>query len=369
MILVINQYQFCDLKWTKMKKSFLLYGAYGYTGELISRFASQYDLIPILAGRDEVKLKKLSEETGYEYVAFSLDDEEAMIAAMEGHSVFMHCAGPFIYTYEKVAAACLKTGTHYLDITGEIGVFESLSKMDNEAREKGIMLLPGVGFDIVPSDCMAMYLKSLMPDANQLSMSIKFGGGISRGTQNTAVGSLGSGGMIRKEGKLLPVKSAYRVRKIDFGNGPETSVTIPWGDVSTAYHSTGIPNVMVYVTNAPVPVEFMKLTNYLGWLLDSKTVQKFMKKRIQKGPAGPTDAMREKGESLVWGEVINPGGDLIQAVFKGPEGYTLTAKTALMAIKKILNGEFKAGFQTPGTAFGMDFILELEGTNRKVIKE
>jgi short subunit dehydrogenase-like uncharacterized protein len=94
-------------------------------------------------------------------------------------------AGPFSATSRPVADACLRNRVHYLDITGEIDVFEALAARDAEAKARGIMLLPGVGFDVAPSDCLAAHLKRRLPDANDLRPYLSLRANTSRGTAKT----------------------------------------------------------------------------------------------------------------------------------------------------------------------------------------
>jgi short subunit dehydrogenase-like uncharacterized protein len=348
-------------------KKILLYGAYGYTGKLITNLAKNYGVAPILAGRSEEKLQKLAAETGFPYEAFDLDDTATLHAAMAEVEVILHCAGPFANTYERVMEACLATGTHYLDITGEIDVFEPMKKHTQRAQEKGIMLLPGVGFDVVPSDCLAANLKAAMPDATHLTLAILTKGGISHGTAISSASRLGQGGKVRVHGELKSVPHGYKVREFDFDGQKATGSTIQWGDLSTAFHSTGIPNIETFMTNLPMSIGTLKTIGYLRWLIELPFVQRYIQAQIKKRPAGPSDQAREKGYSMVWGEVSNANGQSQKGIFKGPEAYTLTAHTSLMAVNKIHAGEFKPGFQTPATAFGKDFILELADTEIKLL--
>ncbi|MCB0850646.1 MAG: saccharopine dehydrogenase NADP-binding domain-containing protein [Bacteroidetes bacterium] len=348
-------------------KRFLLYGAYGYTGKLIAHLAADYGLTPILAGRSEEKLKELSNETGFDYKAFDLSDTEKLHTAMKEVDTILHCAGPFINTFEKVVEACLETGTHYLDITGEVDVFEPIKKADSRAREKQIMLLPGIGFDVVPSDCLAVHLKNSTPDAESLTLAIFTKGGISHGTAISSASRLGQGAKVRKGGELIAVPYGYKVREFDFDGEKASGSTYQWGDLSTAYHSTGIPNIETFMTNLPISIGMLKMMSVLKGMIGLSFVQQFIQKQIKKRPAGPSEEARDKGYSMVWGEVLNAKGEKQRAVFKGPEAYTLTAHTSLMALKKINAGEVKPGYQTPSAAFGKDFILELAGTEIKFI--
>ena len=234
-----------------MEKTFLLYGANGYTGELMTRFAAERNLKPILAGRNETKIKELADKFAMPYRIFSLDETQKLDSALQETEFVLHCAGPFSLTSDKMVEACLRNKKHYTDITGEIAVFEAMAARDEQAKEAGIMLMPGVGFDVVPSDCLAKYLKDRLPTADRLTLAFYGMGKISHGTQTTMTMNMGNGGAVRRDGTITKVPSAWKTRKIDFGETIEKGVTIPWGDVATAFYSTGIPNIEVYTVLPP----------------------------------------------------------------------------------------------------------------------
>jgi short subunit dehydrogenase-like uncharacterized protein len=348
-----------------MPSTFLLYGANGYTGELVARLAAERGMHPLLAGRDAAKIKPLATELGFEHTSFALDDRAAMAEVLKSVPVVLHCAGPFSRTSKPMADACLKSGTHYLDITGEVSVFESLAARRAEAQAAGVMLLPGVGFDVVPSDCLAAHLKRRLPSATHLTLAIQGLGRISHGTATTMVENINRGGAVRREGRLTPVPSAWRTREVDFGRGPVKATTIPWGDISTAFYSTGIPNIEVYAAVPAAARRMMKASRGLGPLLATAPVQRFLKNRIKAQPAGPSAEERLRGQSFVWGEVSDEAGQQKRSRLSGPEGYTLTAGTALAVVERVLAGVAPAGFQTPSLAYGADFILEIEGVVRE----
>ena len=340
----------------------LIYGANGYTGELITRFAAEQGLKPILAGRSESKIRPLAEKHGFEHRVFSLDVAAEVDAGLEGIDVVIHCAGPFSLTCRQMVEACLRTKTHYLDITGEIVVFETMARLDAKAKEAGIMVMPGVGFDVVPSDCLARHLKNRLPSATELTLAFCGLGGISHGTQTTMTMNAGSGGAVRRGGEIVSVPAAYKTKEIDFGGFTKTGVTIPWGDVSTAFYTTGIPNIEVFTVVPPAVIKVFKLSRYFGWLLSWEPVNKLMRSRIPEG--GPSDAERAKGKTFMWGEARDDQGNRVEARQKGMEGYTMTALTALNIALKTASGNFKTGFQTPAGCYGADLVLELEGVER-----
>ncbi len=351
---------------SKMRSRFLIYGSYGYTGELIAGLAAERGHEPILSGRNRQRLEAQASRLGLEHRVAALCDPGALEKALDGIFAVIHCAGPFAHTSKAMADACLKSGTHYLDITGEISVFEALAARDEEARKAGILFLPGVGFDVVPSDCLAAHLAGRLPTATRLVLGFQgVGGRLSHGTATTMAENLHRGGLVRKDGKLTPVPAGWKKRRIDFGRGPVEAMTIPWGDVSTAYHSTGIGDIEVYMA-APRLLRTVALASrFLGPLLGTSPVQAFLKAAIRRQPAGPSLEERKKGVSLLWGEAQDESGARVQARLEGPEGYTFTARSALIITEKLLETETPpTGFQTPSKAFGPDLVLEIEGVNR-----
>lgn len=350
-----------------MSSKFLLYGANGYTGNLIARLAVTKGLRPILAARNPEKIALLAAELGLDYRAFALDNETAIDAALADITVVLHCAGPFSQTSASMIASCLRTQTHYLDITGEVSVFEAIASQDVAAKTAGVMLLPGVGFDVVPSDCLAAHLKRRLPSATRLALGFQALGRISRGTANTMLEAQHQGGLIRANGVLTPVPAAAKTRSIDFGQGEVESMTIPWGDVSTAFYSTGIPNIEVYAAFPAIMRVGAIASRYLGWLLKLPAVQNLQKSLIQNQPPGPTEIERSQGKSYLWGEVEDNSGKRLVSRLQCPEGYTLTTLTALEVAQKVLSGQYTCGFQTPSLAYGADFILEFPDVVREDI--
>ena len=351
-----------------MTTPFLLYGSYGYTGSLIADLAVKRGMKPMLSGRDAVRLKAQAENLRLEYHLYSLEDRPALEAALREAPLVLNCAGPFSRTFQPFADACMRMGRHYLDITGEIGVFEALAARDAQAKEAGIMLLPGIGFDVVPSDCLAMHLKGRMPDATHLTMAIKgSGGGFSRGTALTGIEGFSDQGMVRKDGKLVQVPLLSKTLQIDFGGGPRTAVRFPWGDVSTAFYSTGIPNIEEYMVFQKSIVRMLRLLRPFIGLAAKPFMQRWLKQRVMKLPPGPSVEARRLGRSRLWGEVTNQQGEHAVSRMETPDGYSLTAETALAAVRRVMAGDYKTGFQTPALAYGADFILEFDGVRREEI--
>ncbi len=347
-------------------KNFLIYGSYGYTGNLIVEQAVKEGLKPLLAGRDEKQLRAQAEKFNLDYRAFSIEDSAALDAALMEVDAVLHCAGPFVLTFRQMAEACIRTKRHYVDISGEIEGFEALAAMSEDAKRAGVMLLPGGGFDVVPSDCLIKYVAEKLPAATHLELYIKsIGSGVSRGTARSGVENSHRAGRIRRDGKIVSVPNVWGTKFIDFGRGPSRLVSMGWGDVSTAYHSTGIPNVTVYMSFPAVMVNMMRMTRFAGPVLYTRWARDLIKWLIGKFFApGPTKKQNENGLSLLIAEVTD-GKKIVRAKLQTPEAYHLTALTSVEIIKQILSGNYKAGFQTPSKVYGTNFILQFAGVKRE----
>ncbi len=343
----------------------LIYGATGYTGELIARAAVARGLQPILAGRNGPAISALASTLGCESRIAALDDPASLDRALHGTTVTLHCAGPFSATSAPMVAACLRQHSHYLDITGEIDVLEAVHACDADARAANVVLCPATGFDVVPTDCVAACLHEAMPDATYLSLGFASRGRPSRGTLKTSIENLARGGRIRSSGRITPVAHAFRERNIDFGEGTRSAVTIPWGDVSTAYWTTGIANIECYIAMPRESIAQLKRLNTFGGLLRLGPLQALMKRMATRGPAGPDAAARAVNTMLVWGETQAPSGERATARVRVANGYDVTVHAALAIAQHLLEGKAVApGHRTPSQVMGSRFVETLPGSSR-----
>jgi len=344
--------------------SLLVYGANGYTASLIARMAVDGGLRPILAGRNAPAVEAVARPLGLEARSFDLRDTSAVDRGFVGVTVVLHCAGPFVHTARPMVDACLRNRAAYLDVTGEVPVFEACAARDREARAAGVMLMPGVGFDVVPSDCLAAHLARRLPTATHLVLGISGMGQLSRGTTVTMIEHIHEGGLVRKDGRLTPVPAGHQSRRIDFGRGAEDTIAMPWGDVSTAYHSTRIPNITVFMA-LPLGMRLgVRLANLMRPILRAESVRRRLTARALAGPPGPSDAQRAAGACRLWGEVTDRAGRRAVSRLRTPEGYTVTALAALEITRRALGGTAPVGYQTPSTAYGADLILAIPGCER-----
>ena len=343
----------------------LVYGATGYTGKLVLERAAALGLDVVAAGRNADKLKEVAAPYGFETKAVALDDGPRLRALLEDFSAVLHIAGPFSATSEPMVSACLATQTHYLDVTGEVEVFEAIARRDEEAKNAGIALIPGVGFDVVPTDCLAAHAAARVDAPYRLRLALAgMGGGLSRGTAKTAVESLGDGLTIRRDGILVKQPSGSLEYQFDFGAGPARAVGMPWGDVSTAFYTTGIPNIEVYFAMSGAVPGMLRASRFFTPLLRTQVVQDFLKRRVGRLPEGPTEDERSSSRSFILAEVEDGSGEVVRSLLECPSGYALTPVAAVEAALRAARGEAGNGLKTPAMAFGADFILDLEGCSR-----
>jgi short subunit dehydrogenase-like uncharacterized protein len=343
----------------------LVYGATGYTGELVAREAVRRGLEPVLGGRNAETVAALARTLGTEGRSASLDDEASLAAMLADVGVVLHCAGPFSATSAPMVRACLRAGAHYVDITGEIDVLEAVHARDAEARAARVVLCPAAGFDVVPTDCLAARLQQELPDATALALGFASAGRPSRGTLKTSIENLARGGRIRSAGRIVPVAHAFRERDIDFGDGVRSAVTIPWGDVSTAFHTTGIGNIEAYIAMARPGIANLRRLNTFGGLLRVGFVRALLERIATRGPAGPDAATRAATAMLVWGEVQAPSGRRVAGRLRVANGYDVTVHASLAIVARLLAGVAPAqcGHRTPSQLMGSGFAETLPGSS------
>jgi short subunit dehydrogenase-like uncharacterized protein len=347
--------------------TWMIYGANGYTGRLVALEAKRQGLRPVLAGRRADAIAVLATELDLPSRVFDLADGPSALAALAGVAVVAHCAGPFSTTSPPMIAACLQSRTHYLDITGEIDVLAAAERHDAAAHAAGIVMCPGVGFDVVPTDCIAAVLKEALPDATHLVLAFDAMTTLSPGTAKTIAESFKltgkRGGRVRRDGKIVPVPLGHQRRRIPFDGGSAMTLAVAWGDVATAYFSTGIPNIETYVA---VPATFAMLLPLLNWLqplLASQPVQAWLRNAANR-QKGPSEERLHKDRARLWGEVRNAAGQIRTARLTTPNGYLLTAHGTVMAAKFLLEHMPAGGYYTPAQLMGARCVEQLPGVDR-----
>jgi len=341
----------------------LLYGANGYTGRLTAALAAAKGLDVVLAGRSAEPIRRLGEQLRLPTRVVGLDDPGALANALADVATVVHVAGPFAVTSAPMLRACLATGTNYVDITGEIEVFEAIWSRAGEIRGAGITVVPGAGFDVVPSDCLAGYVAGQLERPTSLIIALRGLERASRGTMTTAIGQLSASVLCRRGGAIVPLDDRSE-REIDFGDGPEPCVPLSWGDVATAFHSTGVPNVTVYLRRTGLLRSANVAGRLFGPLLRSRFGRRALAALVRRAPDGPSAAERRRHRSVVWARATNDAGESVTATLSTPDPYDLTANSVLEVAARVSALRHPLGLATPFQAFGADLVLALPGCER-----
>lgn len=345
-------------------KTWMIYGASGYTGLLVSDEALRRGHQPVLAGRSPEKIVPLAERLGLRYVVVNLNDEETLAKILASFDLVFHAAGPFSYTSAPMVRACLKSSTNYVDITGELSVLEHTLSYDRQARENGITLVSGIGFGVIPTDCMATYVAHRVPDATQLEIAVATTGRPSAGTLKTILEHAPKGTLVRRNDQLVRCPTGTGARRIRFVDRERTVLPTTWGDLVTAYHSTGIPNITTYMA---FPERFVPHMHWAGplsqTLLAIRPIRRLIQKWVEGYVRGPDEKTRQTARASVWARAANEQGDEVQAWLETVEGYHFTAVAGIHCVERILE-ERLHGALTPALAFGADFVLDIPGTKR-----
>ena len=359
-----------------MKTRFLLYGAYGYTGRLAAELAVAKKLDVILAGRNKDALAGLSNRLNLPTRVLGLDDANQLCEALKDIACVVHMAGPFADTSAPMLNACVATRTNYVDITGEIEVFEAMWSRAEEIKRAGITAVPGAGFDVVPTDCLAGYVADKSERPASLVIALRGLESASQGTLRTAIRQISKPVLCRRAGAIVALGDRSP-RWIDFGSGdepgvpepcvPEPCVPVSWGDVATAFHSTGLGNITVYFRRT----KLLRCADILGQLfgpvLRSAIAQRGLAAIVRGLPEGPSQAERAGHRSIIWAEAIDCSGRSSKASLSTPDPYDFTANSALEIASRISSFPAALGLVTPVQAFGADFVLSLPGCFRKDI--
>lgn len=349
-----------------MSDPLLLYGATGYTGRIIAARLLERGLRPVLAGRNREKLAALAQSLRLSHRVVALDDRAGLDRALRDVNVVVHAAGPFSQTAEPMFAACLRARAHYLDVSAEVLVIEGLAQRHAEARAARIMAMPAVGFDVVPSDCLAAHVARRLPNADDLVIALTGLGLMTRASLKTLIEAWG-GGVVRRDGALTSIPLGSLQRTFDYGGGPQASLSVNWGDLATAFYTTGIPNIETYCSSNPMLQSVVTASRYFGWAIGLRPWQHWLGMAAEMIPEGPTQEQRAAVEMHIVAEAVR-GSRRVVARLHTPEAYTFTGVTAAAIAQRALLGDIELGFQTPARVYGPDFVLSFDGVRREDVE-
>lgn len=338
----------------------MIYGASGFTGALVAEEAVRRGHRPLLAGRSAARLEPLAQRLGLDYAVFNLDDPDEIAKHVSRVNLVLHAAGPFVVTSKPMLRACLSSGVHYLDITGEYPVFENTFAHDVLARQQGIALISGVGFDVIPSDSLAVQVASQVPGAMRLDLAFNGLTWMSAGTVRSGLKLIADGGRVRRDGRLKPVPIGWGVKRIRFPNGEKMAIPIPWGDLATAYHSTGIPNITTYAA-VPGAAALGIIGPAAQMMIAQPAFRNLAARLVAPLMRGPDTYRRQTARACFWARASDDRCNMAEALLETVEPYHFTALAAVLAVEHVL-AKHPVGALTPAQAFGPEFVLQVEGT-------
>ena len=342
----------------------LVYGANGFTGELIVREAVKQGLRPILAGRNAPAIRALAESLRCDHRIFDLTSPSVIDDALADVTAVLHCAGPFLATARPMVEACFRTGTQYADLSGEVPVMEDLYTLDAEARAAGVAVIPASGFDVLPTDCLALTLKEALPDATHLRLAMAGKAALSRGTWRSTLETIPRCVSIRRDGVLVTVPHAWGAETIRFDDVTHYAMTLPWGDVSSAWKSTGIPHIEVYAATPRMSVALMRLVRGVVCpLLRTRWIMSLLLSGASRFITGPGEKHRQEEVMRLRGDAWNDRGERVTRFMRTPEAYTMTALCAVAVLRALHERRVPPGTWTPAQALGSGLAVTLPGTH------
>ncbi|QJR82863.1 hypothetical protein CA267_013400 [Alteromonas pelagimontana] len=323
----------------------MIYGAYGYTGAMITEQLSILGQNIIVAGRDESKLNVIKEKFNVPSKVFSLGSEHELARILKDIDIIINCAGPFNRTVRPLMRAAIKNNTHYLDISAELDSYYLAEALDEEAKAAGVLLMPGCGGSVAMIGCLTAFAKKQMPNPVEARVALHVSGSMSRGSAISASDYLTPTLIVRHAHELTETEDSV-TRTFNFGKGMVDCVPVSLPEVITLWAQNRIADISTYV---------------------HVSGEAFPTGDLSSLPAGPTEQERENNRYQAAVQLTDVDGNEVHAMLDTLNGYSVTPRAAALAVKNIANGNVKAGFRTPSEMFGSSFILNIPTTTMELI--
>ncbi len=350
------------------KTTIMLYGANGFTAGIMLPKLKVLSCKIILAGRNKEAIALIAKKYGYETRIFDLDHAQIVEKNLQDCGLLLNCAGPFTKTAWPLASACVKVRCHYFDITGELSVFQSLFSLNEAARAAKVSIIPGMGFDIVPSDCLAKMLAEQLPDASSIMIAISTKNTrASHGTMKTLFLNIGMMSLASRNGVgIEPVAKDDTHRNVTFNGRTIMCMRAPLADLFCTPKSTGIEHVDTYLAMPKQFERIVPIVNIVRNLAQRPALNKLFAKAIELLPNGPTAAQQQKGCAYIYGEARTNDNRIARAQLRTHEPYVYTGDALIKGAERFLREGLACGFQTPSLAFGSHFAVEVDPASTRL---
>lgn len=337
---------------TETKKSgWMIYGANGYAGRLVAREAIALGDRPILAGRSAEKVRRVAEDLGLPWVAFDLGDRAAAVTALRDVELVLLAAGPFDGLAQPMMDACIEARTHYADLDNELLVFRAAEERDARARERGVAIVPGVGFGTIATGSLVKRVVAALPDATRLECALHIASShAGPATGESGLAAVQLGGRVRRGGRLVEHPLGTGSREIAFADRSRRASPVPTGDLEAAWMDTQIPDIVVYST--ALRGGFLRRAGIaiLRRLLWIGAVRRAVGS-VREGAGG--DARCQ-----AWARATNARGQTAEARLETGEGFAFTAAAAARAVAAIRRAP-PDGAHAASTVLGAAFVDSL----------
>lgn len=341
-----------------MSDRVLLYGATGFSGRALAAALADLGDRLVLGGRDATKLAMVAANLGLGYRVFCLTPDRGVDMALADIGVVLNCAGPFVETAGPMMSACLRTGTDYLDISGEWPSFADALSRNDAAVRTGVMLLPGVGFTIVASDCLLAMAAEQYPGTAKLRLGVSRPPRISRGSVEAILGLNDVDIRVRRKGVVVPLPAGHLTGQFDFGDDDEGAVAVTWPDVITGQFTTGVANIETYAQGGWIARTAIRLGAAVADLATGTTDRALIRAVGGFWPVVPPPPEPDRPGFVLVAEALDPWRRASTLRMATDDGYAVTTATAAAAIRLWRDGIRRPGFMTPATLYGSRFILE-----------
>lgn len=344
-------------------RSWLLYGAYGFTGRLIADAAVRRGHRPVVAGRDSHRLGEMARRMGLTPVVADLADPRRLRVIVGAQPLVLNAAGPFSETSRPLIEACLETRTHYVDVSGELEHMRSVAALDGRAREAGIALLTGAGFGVTFGDCLARHVADRLPDATHLRLSVAAANARTTPTvRRTILEVIARGGFAVELGQWKAKPLAHTVWTVRDHGLERPFVAAPMGELAALYGWARAPDIVV---GRPMPPAQARRLRTLSPLIRTVLGIGPIRSLLGRGGRLPASAPEPEGgwRSMIWAEAWNERGDRVASSLETGEGYLATAAAAVANVEALAASTIQGAF-TPASAFGADHVLRIENVRR-----
>ena len=330
------------------KSGWMIYGATGYTGRMVAREAIALGERPVLAGRSAEKVRRVAEELGLPWVAFDLGNRAAAVAALRAVELVLLAAGPFDGLAQPMMDACLEARTHYTDLDNELPVFRAAEERDARARERGIAIVPGIGFGTIATGSLVKRVVAEVPDATRLECALHIATtDAGPGTGQSVLEGIRMGGRIRRGGHLVEHPLGAGGREIPFADRSRRASPVPTGDLEAAWMDTHIPDIVVYGTGLPGGAVQRAGIAILRRLLWIGAIRRAVSS-VREGRPGDTRCQ-------AWACATNARSDKAEARLETGEGFAFTAAAAARAVAVIRRAP-PPGAHAASTVLGAAFV-------------